>query len=473
MPAHRCTRRQALQGAGAALAGVALLGPRMALAGVTGSGGTFKKCIDITPNGVRQPGSLQDYLWLRAQDWWEELLIDTHCLRLWVDRSYLQGDATNYALGSAPAGSFEAFRLLNLDAQIRAANADGLEVILLPYRYPLAANGTLSLPVENRLFEAEDRGSGNAYLTWYYDRTRTAPTMKDLHYRLPPDGHGPDSQWGRYVGAMFERWVARADVHGRADVIDVCNEPNGQLWPQRGPAADTSTLEARFEVTPAPPYRVNLPPTSQMTVHKAVAEMMQTVDEYARAYSPRVRCFAPSTADTDVTANGSYRVTSKFASTPYSATPADGFCERLLDELDRIGFKGGDHWCWSFHNYNDWERREDRAAALRPLLAGRWRGEADDTGPLLAATEGGCRLGRVPVRFPGVTGREQLDRHSQIVSEGIQRFADDFGVGAGVSLLTQYTVCADTGFDDGLRDQFGGERPAWRAWCLPFDRIGP
>jgi hypothetical protein len=433
----------------------------------------FKKCIDITPNGVRQPGSRQDYLWLRAQEWWEELLIDTRCIRFWVDRPSLQGDATNYPLGSAPAGTIEALRLQNLDAQVRAANADGLEVIMLPYRYPLAANGTLGWPTDNRLFQPEDRASGNAYLSWYYGATSGSPNMKDVHYRLPADGHGPDSEWGRYVRAMFERWVAGSDVHGRADVIEVCNEPNGQLWPQRGPSADTSTIEARFGVEPVPPFRVILPPPSEMTVHLAVAEMMQTVDEYARFYSPTVTCFAPSTADSNVTMNGSYRLTSKFASTPYSLTPSDPFIPRLLDELDRIGFQGGEHWCWSFHNYNDWELREDRAEYLRPLLAGRWRGRADHEGAILAATEGGCRLLRVPTRYPGVSGQAQFDKHAQIVSEGIQRFAADTGVGAGVSLLTQYTVCADTMFDAGLRDAVGGERPAWRAWCLQFHRIGP
>jgi hypothetical protein len=79
----------------------------------------------------------------------------------------------------------------------------------------------------------------------------------------------------------------------------------------------------------------------------------------------------------------------------------------------------------------------------------------------------------VPTRYPGVSGQALLDRHADIVKEGIQRFAEDFGVGAGVKLLTQYTVCAEAGFDDALRDPVGGERPAWRMWCLPFHRIGP
>ena len=284
--------------------------------------------VDITPNGVLSPGSRQDYLWLRAQEWWEELLIDTRCIRFWSIAPRFRGTSPTTRSARRRRARLEALRLRNLDAQIRAANADGLEVILLPYRYPLAANGTLSLPVENRLFEPENRAGGNGYLSWFYDRTQAAPTLKDLHYRLPPDGHGPDSQWGRFVGAMFERWVASSDVHGRADVIDVCNEPNGQLWPQRGPAANTSTLEGRFEVSPVPPYPVRLPPTSEMTVQKAVAEMMQTVDAYARSYSPARALLRAVHADSDVTANGSFRLTSKFAATPYSATPSDAFAPR-------------------------------------------------------------------------------------------------------------------------------------------------
>jgi hypothetical protein len=430
----------------------------------------LKKCIDITPNGVLAPGSRQDYQWLRAQPWWPELLADTRYIRFWVDRPSLQGDMTNYALGAAPEGSIEAFRLVNLDAQIRAANADGLKVILLPYRYPRAANGTAQLQVEDRLFEPEDRSSAANYLPWYYDRSRPALGMKTLQYRLPKDGHGPDSEWGRFVRAMFERWVARGDVHGPAHVIDVCNEPNGQLWPQRGPSADTSTIERRFEVGPVAPYPVDPLPTSEMTIPKAVAQMMQTVDEFARHYRPRVKCFAPSTADSDVAAN--YRLTTKFADTPYSASQADAFVPRLLDELERIRFKGGRRWYWSFHNYNDWERGQDRAAYLQPLLAGRWRGRTDRRGQAaLAATEGGCRLVRVPLRFPGVIPPELLDKHALIVGEGIARFSANDGVGAGVRLLTQYTVCADPNFDCGLREPTGEERAAWDVWCAP--RVAP
>ena len=373
----------------------------------------LKKCIDITPNGVLKPGSRQDYLWLRAQPWWEEILVDTRYIRFWIDRPSLQGDATNYPLGEAPDGSIEAFRLQNLDAQIRAANADKLKVILLPYRYPLAANGTATLPVENRLFEPEDRVRGNAgstpYLPWFYDRRRPAPQPKGSP--LPPSAGR-----ARPGFALGKSSCARCSSAGSRAATRTAGPTSSTFATSR---TDSSGRNAARPATPAPieghfgrqpsarvPDRT--PSTSQLTVHKAVAEMMQTVDQFARFYHPRVLCFAPSTADSDVTATGWYRVTSKFAATRYSATLSDPFVPALLDELDRLHFKGGGRWLWWFHNYNDWSRAEDRVAQLRPSLNGRWRGRTDDLGdPALVATEGGCRLNRVtlPTRFPASPGK--------------------------------------------------------------------
>ena len=66
-----------------------------------------------------------------------------------------------------------------------------------------------------------------------------------------------------------------------------------------------------------------------------------------------------------------------------------------------------------------------------------------------------------------------FDMHAVIVTDGLQRFGEDDGVGTNVRLITQYTVCADPNFDSGIRDPLGGERHAWRAWRMPFHRIGP
>ena len=166
------------------------------------------------------------------------------------------------------------------------------------------------------------------------------------------------------MGALFDRYV-RSERSGRADAFDVVNEPNRQLWPQRSPTTLTGDAFAPFGLD-----------GSQLTVHKAVAEMMLTMDKVAgRCHGRRVGLLAPSTSDTDVTTaarRSTIAVPSSWARMP------DGF-ERfvpsLLDELDRIGFRGGSRWIWSYHNYNDIERGGDRVTALRETLRGRWRSQ--------------------------------------------------------------------------------------------------
>ena len=93
--------------------------------------------IDLTPQGVRAPGSPQDYTMLRAQPWAPALIDRTTHLRLWVDWTFVQprGD---FALND-PANPGAPY-LLSLDAQIDAAVADGLQVILIPWRYPRWVN---------------------------------------------------------------------------------------------------------------------------------------------------------------------------------------------------------------------------------------------------------------------------------------------------------------------------------------------
>ena len=50
----------------------------------------LQKCIDITPNGVIRPWSLQDYRLIRVQPWWPKLRATTSWLRLWADWPTLQ-----------------------------------------------------------------------------------------------------------------------------------------------------------------------------------------------------------------------------------------------------------------------------------------------------------------------------------------------------------------------------------------------
>src|SRR5690349_12071916 len=99
----------------------------------------LRKCIDIAPTAVITPGPFvaNDYRNLRQQPWWPALRATTSWLRLWADWPAVQ------RVGDQPPGYGDGAASVNaLDAQIDAARADGMQIILMPYRYPRWANGT-------------------------------------------------------------------------------------------------------------------------------------------------------------------------------------------------------------------------------------------------------------------------------------------------------------------------------------------
>jgi hypothetical protein len=214
----------------------------------------------------------------------------------------------------------------------------------------------------------------------------------------------------------------------------VVNEPNGQLWPQRSPAAD-----------PAQPFEVD---GSELTIHHAVGEMMVTVDQLATATSG-LTCLGPSTSDA---VGDPPRMV---------AGVLEGFTDALLDELDRRRFGGGCHWIWSYHNYVDMEQGASGVADLRAQIEPRWRGLRRDDGPVIAATEGGVRLDELG---DGLSDGERLREQADRLARAVDRHRDPTDLGAGLAFLTQYTVTADPKYDCGLLEPDGTERLAFAAW---------
>jgi Cellulase (glycosyl hydrolase family 5) len=379
MGAMRITRREALAGAGAAW--LALRGARAsAMPPDPSIPAAMGRGIDLTPQGTRAPGSPQDYTVLRAQPWAAPLIDRTTHLRLWVDWTFVQprGD-----LALADPANPGAPVLASLDAQVDAAVADGLRVILIPWRYPRWVN-----------HNAERDGT------------------RSPEWRLPDSGHGPYSPWANFVEALWDRYA------GRMACFEVINEPNLQMWPQDD-------------------------------IADRVAWMMSTVDAVARRHDYAATCLGPSISDAE-------------SDRPWRITERRPFVESLLPALERRDFAGGDHWVWSFHNYNDCELGGDRASAMRAQIAGRWNGRrADDGGPLLFATEGGVRLVGVERRH-GVVYPPDRQRAEQaaMLADAVERSERTPGVG----LFTQYTVYADPDYDCGLLDPDGTMRPAFGAW---------
>src|SRR4051794_20366917 len=241
MAVRRTTRREALRAAGAAALAAAALPAFATRAGASpidsGAPGLrrLEAGIHLTARGVIGPGSPQDYRVARTLPWWPQLRDVTGRLRLWADWPTLQPDR-DHDVGDPASRGHPA--LLALDEQIRRAVEDGLQVILVPYRYPPWANGTEHLAPGS----AGDLGhmlADRAYPSAVRAADGDVPAgLKAREYKLPADGHGPDSPWGRFVAALIDRYVTRGDGNGRIDALEVVNEPNLQLWPQRSPAPD-------------------------------------------------------------------------------------------------------------------------------------------------------------------------------------------------------------------------------------------
>jgi hypothetical protein len=98
---------------------------------------TLRKIVDIGPGGVIYPGSAQDLRYAQNLSYFSDTR--TRWIRFWADWPSLQPHP-----GYAPDDPQNpgAWKLQALDEQIRLANANGIKVMLMPYRFPTWVNGT-------------------------------------------------------------------------------------------------------------------------------------------------------------------------------------------------------------------------------------------------------------------------------------------------------------------------------------------
>jgi hypothetical protein len=280
----------------------------------------------------------------------------------------------------------------SLDEEIAAARADGLKVMLTSWRYPRWANGTDRVtPAQDAAFELADRVSPDG------DPAR----RKHLTFK-PPGDLGEDSPFGRWIAALGQRDI---------DAIEVVNEPNFQLWPQRG-------------------------------VHVPVARMMATGHA---VLDGRRLLVAPATAD-------------RTGSSPLDTDHLE-FARALFDELDTIGFRPDSRTAWSHHNYGDVESdAADRIAAAGALVRRRWPGV-----PIMV-TESGARLTTI-ARDERLRDDDRVRRRqAELIARGYERLR--LGPeGDGVALVLQYLFVTDMNYDSGLCELDGRPRPAYYAWA--------
>ena len=338
--------------------------------------------IDLTPQGLRTPGVLQDYTVLRAQPWAPPLIARTSHVRFWCDWPFLQPQA-RFALGD-PANPGRP-HLEALDAQVDAAVADGLQVILMPYRYPVWVN-----------------------------HTRRHYHGKSPEWRLPDEGHGPYSAWAgfvrRAVGALRG---ADGVLRGRQRA-----EPAAVAAAGRGRARGLDDRDRRRD--------------------------------RAASTTCAATCLAPSISDAE-------------SDRPCMITERAPFVAALLDALDRRGFAGGDHWVWSFHNYNDAELggdrvRRDARAARRPLARARGAPTAarSSSPPRAACGSPACAAATASSTAP----ERQRAEQAAMLAQALTRYERDAG------RRPVHAVHGDRRPGLRLRAARGGRagRPAFDAW---------
>lgn len=360
---------------------------------------------DLTGHGnldtVRQTGARWVRIWVR----WDKAQLFPPSLLPW---SGLAGPANDLPGCGTGCG----FRYVQaVDAQVAAARAAGMNVVLASYHFPRWANGTEGRPAD---WAREDRGTA----------TTPVERLKPMEYRIPIGQLGRTGYYGGWINWLIGRYAR----YGRSIALEIVNEPNHQLWPQQGP----STTGDRFGPGP-------------VVIDDYVAEMMETARAVSAVRGHPLLLAGPAFAD-------------RFGANSRTMTNFQTAVPETLNALAARGFRPTDTFVWSHHNYSDVERNipsPTRAEQARAYLVGRWRGRGGTSSPKLWLTEGGARLGQ--------SQATDLARQAELVDSNWTRMS----AAPGIQMWTNYLLYADPTANSGLRDArlgSGAPRPVWNVF---------
>ena len=362
----------------------------------------LRRIVALGPAGCIWPGCPQDLRYGSNRRWLKES--GTRWVRLWADWPSLE----------PAAGQPDQSRWDALDQQSAAAKADGLKVMLTPYRFPTWANGTAALTSEQLAATMVDRKFPN-------DPDSKA---KSLLFRWPADV-SPTSPFGLFVKKLLSRYV------GKLDALEVCNEPNHQWWPQQD-AAGT------------------------IIVHDVVARMFVTAQHH-RVRTPGSATLLAGPGSADGTDSNRMR------------TGYHSLAERILTRLPQLAFSPGAGFVWTHHNYTDVATDTGtRTADMRRRLVGRWAGYpyADASRPELWVTEGGVTLSKIQSTYAITDVTAKKAKQAELVKRSWDRMLTGTE-GAGVTMTCQYLLHTDTAYDSGLcetPEAGGATRPVYATW---------
>ncbi|MFZ0750360.1 MAG: HYR domain-containing protein, partial [Pyrinomonadaceae bacterium] len=340
----------------------------------------------------------------------------------------------------------------NLDDQIKLARGQHLKIILTVYRFPLWLRYPACLP--GCLFEERD------------------PFLK------VPDDLSNSGAWGQWISYLVERYgySDTTKSSGRyIDFLEVCNEPNLTMWPQR--VGDMTN--------------------GQIIIARRVAQMFKTAQQIVDARNTSIQgqldaehpttigLAGPATADVD-DPNGAGRIKS---------TGYDIFARKLLDELSELRFRPKNYFAWSHHNYRDIEddlasefklfpgddvpnpdyARTNSAHWIWQLLVNgeryrnnslyKWTGWPRANQPELLVDEGGARLYGVMKKYRICPQDIQRIKNKQasLLKKNFDRM-DRNRLGQGIAMVANYLTYTDPCNDTGLFDFIGvcqsGDRPS-------------
>ncbi len=397
----------------------------------------LRRAVVLGPFGCISPGSPQDYTAAQNADLFRATR--TRWVRLWADWPTLE----------PTDGQVDAVKLDGLDRQVAAARRDGLGIVLTLYRFPTWANGTGAYTRQELDATMPDRRTA----------TQSDAQAKSLLFR-PPDDVSDSSPFARFVGRLLDRYgrsdPARPSLDAAIDVLEVCNEPNLQWWPQQDP-------------NPASPYTSD---GAGISVHRKVAGMFATAQRLAAARPPGGPLLA-GPACADVTSTN--RLSTGYAS----------FAARFLPELTRIGFTAGAGFAYTHHNYNDVTfdqgpgttgpdptRTTNFAADMRRrLVAGGWDGWPDGAAASagLLLTEGGVTLTSIasPTRWNITDASAKRAKQAELLSRNFERMQAGPD-SEGIAMVSQYLFYTDPNYDSGLceiSESGGARRPAFTTWA--------
>jgi hypothetical protein len=362
---------------------------------------------DNHPNDYRSWGNRQYFRDSRSG--WAKLWVSWYDLQQgYVATS--RDSSWNNLTGSATGSAY----LKRLDGQIRAANDDGVRVIITIYQafptWATAAAGQDPLSSKGAERKLPTNLTTNGPWAWFV-------SYLSARYDGAYNATGPHKPVKKETSSAYYGNPSRA----KAEVLEVVNEPNTLYWPMDNIAGATAT-------------------------------MMRTAATLSSQWG-RQTILAPATSDSPDPGAARAGVSMDWRA----------FTTQVLDAL--AGWLPPVPVYWSAHNYKD-VKYEDPAATSRAkqtidlLYAKNWKGVSDRN---LWLTEGGYNLGS--------TWTDPTARDAQAAK--ITKSFQEMRTLPEVVMWTQHGIndIAGNSFKSGLRDDFnyalpgpGTARPAWSAW---------